>query len=89
MSDYVENATLKILKSIQASIARLESRFESRIDEVDHRLSGKMDALSAKVAKFQRDLAGTLVMMRATAGDFDRRVTEVEDRVTALEHEPT
>ncbi len=89
MSDNVENATLEILKSIQASIARLEARFESRIDEVDQRLSGKMDALSTKVAKFQRDLAGTLVMMRATAGDFDRRVTEVEDRATALEREPT
>lgn len=85
MTDNVENATLEILKSIQASLARLDSK----IDDVDQRLSGKIDGLAAKVAKFQRDLAGTLVMMRATAGDFDRRVTEVEDRVIALEREPT
>lgn len=85
MSESVENATLEVLKSIQASIARLDSK----IDAVDQRLSSKIDAIGAKVAKFQRDLAGTLVMMRATAGDFDRRVTEVEDRVTALEREQT
>jgi hypothetical protein len=27
-----------------------------------------------------------LVMMRATAGDFDERVAEVEERVAALEN---
>lgn len=84
MSDNIQDASLEILKSIQASIVRLEGR----IGEVDQRLSGKIDALSTKVGKFQRDLAGTLVMMRATAGDFDRRVTEVEERVAALERDP-
>lgn len=83
MSDNVENAALEILKSIQADIAELKVK----IDEVDRRLSGKFDALAAKVGKFQRDLAGTVVMMRATAGDFDRRVTEVEDRITELERD--
>jgi hypothetical protein len=33
----------------------------------------------------RRDSAGMLVMMRATAGDFDQRVREVEDRVAAME----
>ena len=85
MSDNVQDATLEILKSIQASIARLDGK----IDEVDRRLSSKIDALSAKVGKFQRDLAGTLVMMRARAGDFDRRVNEVEERVAVLERDGT
>jgi uncharacterized protein YlxW (UPF0749 family) len=81
VSDNVESATLEILKSIQASIARLESKVSQ--------LDSKVDRLAAQVAKFLRDMAGTLVMMRATAGDFDRRVTEVEDRVAALEGETT
>ena len=88
MSDNVENAIFEILKSIQASVARLEARvekLENRVDELDQRLSSKIDAIAAKVTKFQRDLAGTLVMMRTTVGDFDQRMTQLEGRVTALE----
>jgi hypothetical protein len=35
--------------------------------------------------KQRRDSAGMLVMMRATAGDFDERVSEVEERLAVLE----
>jgi hypothetical protein len=66
----VEDATHEILKGIQASIAQLDERF---------------DRLEASLRKDRRNVAGMLVMMRATAGDFDERVSEVEERVTALE----
>ena len=39
--------------------------------------------------KQRRDSAGMLVMMRATVTDFDERVSDVEERVAALEGETT
>ena len=59
---------------IQKSIAEFR-------ESVEHRL----DRLEAVSRKQRRDSAGMLVMMRATAGDFEERVTEVEQRVLALE----
>jgi uncharacterized small protein (DUF1192 family) len=70
MAGEPDNLTLEILKSIQASIADLNRRF---------------DRLEASLRKDRRNSAGMLVMMRATAGDFDERVTEIEERVAALE----
>jgi hypothetical protein len=73
LADNVENVTLDILKNIQASIARLNERF---------------DHLEAAMRKDRRNVTGMLVMMRATAADFDERVSEIEERVTALETTP-
>ncbi len=70
MPNNADDVTLEILKSIQATISNLTDRF---------------DRLEAALRKDRRNVAGMLVMMRATAGDFDERVTEIEERVTALE----
>jgi hypothetical protein len=70
VANNVEGVTLDILKSIQASIAKLDERF---------------DHLEAALRKDRRNVAGMLVMIRATAGDFDERVSEIEERVAALE----
>ena len=37
------------------------------------------------IRKQRRDAAGMLVIMRATASDFNERVNAVEERVAALE----
>lgn len=68
MPDNLNDVTLDILKCIQASIANLSERF---------------DRLESALRKDRRNVAGILVMMRATAGDFDDRVAEVEERVEA------
>ena len=70
MRDNVESATHEIPKSMHASIAELNA---------------KIDALDAGMGKDRRNVAGMLVMMRAVAGDFEERVTDVVDRVSALE----
>ncbi len=70
MVDNVQNAVLDILKSIQAKLLEHDQRFD-RLEEI--------------VRKQRRDSAGMLVMMRATAGDFDERVREIEERMDALE----
>jgi hypothetical protein len=72
--DNVESATFEILKSIQASIAELAEQTARRFDQ-----------LETNMRKDRRNVAGMLVMMRATAGDFDQRVSEIEERVAALE----
>ena len=71
MPDKVENATLEILKNIQASIAQFRAETTARLDRIE-----------AGMRKDRRNVAGMLVLMRATAGDFDERVTEVEARET-------
>jgi hypothetical protein len=74
MSDNVQSALLDILKKMQA-------------ESVDFRRSveGRLDRIEELNRKQRRDSAGMLVMMRATAGDFDERVSEIEERVEALE----
>ena len=74
MASNVESVTLDILKTIQASIAQFRAETNERLDK-----------LEAGLRRDRRNVAGILVMMRATAGDFDQRVTEVEERITALE----
>jgi hypothetical protein len=41
--------------------------------------------MESLIRRQRRDAAGMLVMMRATASDFDERASEVEERVAALE----
>ena len=81
MSENVESVTHEILKSIQESILRLEKR----VVDSENKLGKKIDELTATMVKFKRDMAGTIVIMRATAGDFDQRVSQIEERMDALE----
>jgi hypothetical protein len=74
MSDNVQNAVLDILKRIQQDNSEFRQSVEQRFDRLEE-----------IVRKQRRDSAGMLVMMRATAGDFDERVTEIEQRMDALE----
>jgi hypothetical protein len=71
--DNVENVTLEILNNIQESIAVLTERF---------------DRLEAGMRKDRRNVTGMLVMIRATAGEFEERVSEVEERLVVLEGRP-
>ena len=70
MAERPTDVTLDILMKIQDGIVDLRERLE-RVKDI--------------ARKHRRDSAGMLVMMRATAGDFDQRVREVEERVAALE----
>jgi hypothetical protein len=72
MSDNVHGLTLDVLKQLQSGFAEMRDRLD-RIEDISR--------------KHRRDSAGTLVMMRATAGDFDARVSEIEERVATLEGE--
>ncbi len=84
MRDNGENATFEIPTGVQASLAQVLVRFdklETRMGNSETRLEG----LDAGMRRDRRNAVGMLVMMRATAGDFDARVIEVEERVAALE----
>lgn len=74
MSDNTHNLTLDVLKRIQSDIGEFRQSIETRLE--------RLEEINRKQ---RRDSAGMLVMMRATAGDFDERVSEVEERVAALE----
>jgi hypothetical protein len=70
----VQSAVLEILKRLQSDQADFRRSIEDRLDRLE------------EIARKQRrDAAGVLVMMRATATDFDERVSDVEERVLALE----
>jgi hypothetical protein len=75
------DAVPQILIKIQDSISALRSEVGQfkRENETQHQ---KIEGL---IRKQRRDAAGTMVIMRATASDFDERVNAVEERVAALE----
>ena len=81
MADQPINITTDILVAIREDIAAFRNSVESRFDVVDRRL----DHIDGLLRKYRRDSAAMLIMMRATAGDFDERVSEVEQRMAALE----
>lgn len=74
-----------ILIKIRESIAAL--RTEVGQFRLDNR--AEHERMEALIRRQRRDSAGMLVMMRAAAGDLDVRVTEVEERITALEARKT
>jgi len=75
------DALPQILINIQESIATLRSEMGQFRGSVETRL----ERVETHIRKQRRDAAGMLVMMRAISGDFDERVREVEERLTALE----
>lgn len=81
MTDAVISAMPQILIKIQEDMAAFRESMESRIDLVDNRL-GRLEEINKKQ---RRDSAGMLVMMRATAGAFDERVSDVEERLATQE----
>ncbi|MGA0596686.1 hypothetical protein [Enterovirga sp. CN4-39] len=74
MAENIQDATFEILKNLQSTLVEFRT-------EVNQRL----DTLEAGMRKDRRNAAGMIVMMRATAGDFDQRVSEVEERLARLE----
>ncbi len=83
MADTPTDAVPQILMKIQESIAALRSEFRSELGQFRQSAETRLDRLEALIRKQRRDAAGMLVMMRAC--DFDERVSEVEERVAALE----
>jgi BMFP domain-containing protein YqiC len=88
MGDNVESAVFEILKKIQGDLAAFRTEVDKRFDEVDRRFNAvdaRFGGIETIIRKQQRDSAGMLVMTRAVSGDFDKRVSELEQRVTRLE----
>jgi hypothetical protein len=81
MADNPTDAVPQILIKIQDGVSSLRSELGQ------FKLENQMqhERMESLIRKQRRDAAGMLVMMRATASDFDERVNEVEERVAALE----
>jgi hypothetical protein len=80
--------TTDILIAIRDDISSFRISVEEQLDRVEGRLDlveGRLDQLEQTSREYRRDAAAVMVMMRATTGDFDERVSAVEERVTALE----
>jgi BMFP domain-containing protein YqiC len=89
MADTPTDAVHSILIKIQESIAPLRTEFRSELGQFRQSTETRLDRLEALIRKQRRDSAGMLVMMRAAASDFDERVSEVEERIAALEARKT
>ena len=81
MADTFIDAAPQILIRIQDSISTLRSE----VGQFRTSVEGRLDRLEQLNRKYRRDAAAMMVIMRATAGDFDERVNEVVERVAALE----
>jgi hypothetical protein len=84
MAETPTEAVPQILMKIQESIAALRSE----LGQFRQSTETRFERVETLIRKQRRDAAGMLVMMRATASDFDERVSDVEERVTALEGKP-
>ncbi|MGC2085429.1 MAG: hypothetical protein WA702_18955 [Bradyrhizobium sp.] len=85
MADAPTDAVPQILIKIQESIAALRSEMGQFRQSTETRF----ERVETLIRKQRRDAAGMLVMMRATASDFDERVSDVEERLSALEAKAT
>ncbi len=74
MPGNVQDVALEILKSIQSDLSSFRADATERFERIETILRDQ-----------RRSSAGMLVMMQATAGAFDERVEENEERVAALE----
>jgi len=74
MNETVEPVTHGILGSLQAAIVELRAGTRTGVDGI--RAQGPEERCKS---------AGTLVLPRATAGNFDLRLTSPEERVAALD----
>ncbi|MDB5503621.1 MAG: hypothetical protein JWR89_3523 [Tardiphaga sp.] len=85
MAERPTDVTLDILIKIQEGIGALRSE----LGEFRLAADTRFERIETVMHKQRRDSAGMLVMMRATVTDFDERVSDVEERVAALEAETT
>ena len=95
MADNVQSMMLDILKRIQADVAGVKTDVAGlKTDMADvkgrlERLEARFERLETSSQKQSRDSAAMLVMMRATVGVFDDRVSSLENDVRMLlEREP-
>ena len=89
MVDEPTDAVPQILMKMQESIAALRSEFRSELGQFRQSTETRFERIETLIRKQRRDAAGMLVMMRAAASDFDERVSEVEERLAALEAKRT
>jgi hypothetical protein len=88
MAETLTDAVPQILIKIQDSISTLRSEVgavRSELGTLRSDLTPRLDRIETIVRKQQRGAAAMMVIMRATVGDFDERVNEVEERLAALE----
>ncbi|HEV7411855.1 MAG TPA: hypothetical protein VGO01_25495 [Bradyrhizobium sp.] len=71
----------QILIKIQDSI----SAFRAELGEFKRDNEGQHERMEGLIRKQRRDSAAMMIIMRATVSDFDERVSEVVERVAALE----
>jgi DNA repair ATPase RecN len=95
MTDEPINITTDILIAIREDISSFRTSVKERFDQVEERfdqvegrfdqVEGRLERLEQLSRKYRRDAAAMMVIMQATAGDFDERVSAVEERIVALE----
>lgn len=76
MSDNVKSAMFEILKRIQVDVSDVKrdvGELKDRMTGVENRLT----SVEKVIRKMRHDNAGMLVMMRATAGHFEERVSDL------------
>jgi DNA repair ATPase RecN len=88
VADEPINITTDILIAIREDISSFRTSVEGRFDQVEGRfdqVEGRLERLEQLSRKYRRDAAAMMVIMQATAGDFDERVSAFEERMVALE----
>jgi hypothetical protein len=85
MADNVQDATHEILKGIQASIVELRASTEASIGELRRDIGRQFESFAQEARADRRRINGLMAIVQSVSGDFDERIREMDDRVSALE----
>lgn len=77
-----ENHTLILLREIRADIQRLDRK----IDGLDRKVDGIHLEFKASIDGLTQSLAGEIATRGYPVGGIERRLTDIESRLSALEH---
>lgn len=83
MTENVQSMMLDTLKRIQTDLAGLKVDGPALKTDMED-VKARLDRIEVVVRKQSRDSAALLVMMRGTVGDFDERVSNLEEEVRLI-----
>jgi len=81
MATEPQNHTLRLLRDIRAAVAASETK----IDALDQKIDRVHVDLGQRIDGFSQVLAGEIIATRTVNSDLDRRLRELEGRISVLE----
>jgi len=80
-----ENRTLRLLREIRSAIGALDNKLDDKITALDNKTDRNHEALQKRIDSLRQAMPGESVLGRYATAEFDKRLSALEQRVSALE----